>query len=152
MASRTASAPVPSQRQGPLWVRGPPWSSIWGRCNSIVNRVVRSTSVPIAELFSPSIRSPSQCPGTARSSASPPPRGRRTAIVSTVGETVAALYRTIVAGIRTIAYVERSIAEGLSKREIIRCLKRFLAREIFTGSFPHPAPFRCRRPSAQRSA
>ena len=35
-----------------------------------MNRVVRSTSVPIAELRSPRIRSPSQCPGTARSSAS----------------------------------------------------------------------------------
>src|SRR5207237_831054 len=37
-----------------------------GRCNSIVKRVVRSTSVPIAELSSPRIRSPSQWPGTAR--------------------------------------------------------------------------------------
>ena len=35
-----------------------------------MNRVVRSTNVPIAELPSPMIRSPSQCPGTARSSAS----------------------------------------------------------------------------------
>ena len=34
-----------------------------------MNLVVRSTSVPIAELRSPMIRSPSQCPGTARSSA-----------------------------------------------------------------------------------
>src|SRR5437868_2766115 len=31
---------------------------------------VRSTSTPIAELFKPRIRSPSQCPGTARSSIS----------------------------------------------------------------------------------
>ena len=31
----------------------------------------------------------------------------------------------------TIAYVERRTAEGLSKKEIIRCLKRSLAREIF---------------------
>jgi hypothetical protein len=38
-----------------------------GRCRSIVNRVGRSTSVPIAELFSPMIRSASQWPGTARS-------------------------------------------------------------------------------------
>ena len=36
----------------------------------MVNREVRSTSVPIAELLNPRIRSPSQCPGTARSSAS----------------------------------------------------------------------------------
>ena len=32
--------------------------------------MVRSTNVPIAELWSPRIRSPSQCPGTARSVAS----------------------------------------------------------------------------------
>ena len=32
---------------------------------------------------------------------------------------------------RTRAYVARRTAEGLSKPEIIRCLKRFLAREIF---------------------
>ena len=31
----------------------------------------------------------------------------------------------------TIAYVERRTKEGLSKREIIRCLKRYLAREIY---------------------
>lgn len=41
-----------------------------GRCSSIVNRVVRSTSVPIAELPRPRMRSLSQCPGTARSAAS----------------------------------------------------------------------------------
>jgi TRAP-type C4-dicarboxylate transport system permease large subunit len=35
-----------------------------------VNRVVRSTRVPIADRFSPMIRSPSQCPGTARSATS----------------------------------------------------------------------------------
>ena len=35
-----------------------------------MNLVVRSTRVPIAELRSPMIRSPSQWPGTARSSAS----------------------------------------------------------------------------------
>lgn len=36
----------------------------------MVNLVVRSTRVPIAERFRPMVRSPSQCPGTARSSAS----------------------------------------------------------------------------------
>ena len=35
-----------------------------------MNRVVRSTNVPIAELPRPMMRSPSPCPGTARSSAS----------------------------------------------------------------------------------
>lgn len=41
-----------------------------GRRRSIVKRVVRSTRVPIAERFSPRVRSPSQWPGTARSVAS----------------------------------------------------------------------------------
>jgi len=47
----------------------------------------------------------------------------------------AALYRTVIVRMRwhqpTIDYVTRRTAEGLSKREIIRCLKRFLAREIY---------------------
>jgi transposase len=46
-----------------------------------------------------------------------------------------ALYRTVIVRMRwhepTIAYVARRSAEGLSKREIIRCLKRYLAREVF---------------------
>jgi transposase len=32
---------------------------------------------------------------------------------------------------RTRAYVERRLAEGLSKREIMRCLKRHVAREVY---------------------
>jgi transposase len=47
----------------------------------------------------------------------------------------AALHRVIVVRMRwhppTIAYVERRTADGLSKKEIIRCLKRYLAREIY---------------------
>jgi transposase len=47
----------------------------------------------------------------------------------------AALYRTIIVRMRlhqpTINYVARRTAEGMPKREIIRCLKRFLAREIY---------------------
>jgi transposase len=31
----------------------------------------------------------------------------------------------------TITYVTRRTAEGLSKKEIIRCLKRYLARELY---------------------
>jgi transposase len=31
----------------------------------------------------------------------------------------------------TIDYVARRTAEGLSKKDIIRCLKRFVAREIY---------------------
>jgi transposase len=33
----------------------------------------------------------------------------------------------------TRAYVERRTAEGLSKREIMRCLKRYIAREVFAA-------------------
>ena len=47
----------------------------------------------------------------------------------------AALHRAVIVRMQfhtpTLNYVERRTAEGRSKREIIRCLKRFLAREIF---------------------
>jgi transposase len=47
----------------------------------------------------------------------------------------AALYRTVIVRMRwhepTITYVERRTAEGLTKKEIIRCLKRYLAREVY---------------------
>ncbi len=33
--------------------------------------------------------------------------------------------------LHTRAYVERRTAEGKSKREIIRCLKRYVAREVY---------------------
>lgn len=36
-------------------------------------------------------------------------------------------------------YVERRTAEGLSKREIIRCLKRYIAREVF-AALPRSRP------------
>lgn len=53
----------------------------------------------------------------------------------------AALYRAVVVRMRwhppTIAYVERRNREGLSKREIIRCLKRYVAREIYRN-LPRP--------------
>jgi transposase len=56
----------------------------------------------------------------------------------------AALYRAIIVRMRwhppTIAYVERRTAEGLSKREIIRCLKRYLAREVYRLLPPPSAP------------
>jgi transposase len=46
-----------------------------------------------------------------------------------------ALYRTVIVRMRfhqpTLAYVARRSAEGRTKRDIIRCLKRFLAREIY---------------------
>ena len=47
----------------------------------------------------------------------------------------AALHRVVVVRMRThqstVDYVRRRAAEGKSKREIIHCLKRFVAREIF---------------------
>ena len=39
---------------------------------------------------------------------------------------------------RTIAYLERRRAEGLSDREIRRCLKRYIARELFRTLTPTP--------------
>lgn len=55
----------------------------------------------------------------------------------------AALYRVIIVRMRwhppTIAYVERRTAEGLSKKEIIRCLKRYLIREVYR-LLPEPSP------------
>ena len=47
----------------------------------------------------------------------------------------AALYRVVITWMRshspTRAYVRRRTAEGKGKMEIIRCLKRFVAREVF---------------------
>ena len=40
---------------------------------------------------------------------------------------------------RTRAYAERRTAEGLSKKDIIRCLKRMIAREIYYLIQPQPA-------------
>lgn len=47
----------------------------------------------------------------------------------------AALYRIVIVRLRwhqpTIDYLTRRTAEGLSKKDIIRCLKRFVAREVY---------------------
>jgi transposase len=49
----------------------------------------------------------------------------------------AALYRIVLIRMRyhqpTKDYVVRRTSEGKSKREIIRCLKRYLAREVYTA-------------------
>ena len=54
----------------------------------------------------------------------------------------AALYRIVLVRLshdpRTKEYMRRRTTEGLSKREIIRCLKRYVAREIFSA-IQHPA-------------
>jgi len=57
-----------------------------------------------------------------------------------------ALYRTVIVRLRfhqpTIDYVARRTAEGKTKAEIIRCLKRYVAREIWGYLHPerHEAP------------
>lgn len=47
----------------------------------------------------------------------------------------AALYRVVIVRMRwhppTMAYVKRRTEQGLSKKDIIRCLKRFVARELY---------------------
>jgi transposase len=57
----------------------------------------------------------------------------------------AALYRVVLSRLRwdprTKAYVERRTKDGKSKKEIIRCLKRYIAREIYELlNPPRPAP------------
>lgn len=48
----------------------------------------------------------------------------------------AALYRIVISRLRwdsrTQAYMQRRIAEGRTRREVIRCLKRYVAREVFS--------------------
>ncbi|GAA4705392.1 hypothetical protein Prum_008680 [Phytohabitans rumicis] len=47
----------------------------------------------------------------------------------------AALYRVVLSRLRwdpnTRAYMQRRTKDGLSKKEIIRCLKRYVARELY---------------------
>ncbi|MHA7277931.1 transposase [Arthrobacter sp. Hz1] len=54
----------------------------------------------------------------------------------------AAIYRTVIVRMRfhepTIAYVARRTAEGRSKRDIIRCLKRYVIREVYHLIKPNP--------------
>jgi transposase len=59
----------------------------------------------------------------------------------------AALYRIVLTRLRwddrTRAYVERRTTQGRTKKEIIRCLKRYIAREIYqiiTTHNPKPTP------------
>ena len=53
---------------------------------------------------------------------------------------------------RTRAYAARRTTEGLSKPEIIRCLKRYVAREIFTVLTAHTAGDRSRTAHAMSTA
>ncbi|MCX3061350.1 transposase [Streptomyces beihaiensis] len=54
----------------------------------------------------------------------------------------AAIYRTVIVRMRfhqpTIDYVARRTAEGRTKREIIRCLKRYVIREVYHLIRPAP--------------
>jgi transposase len=63
----------------------------------------------------------------------------------------AALYRAVIVRMRwhepTIAYVERRTAEGKPKKFIIRCLKRYLARELYQ-LLPEPSAPPIELPSA----
>src|SRR3712207_3498574 len=56
----------------------------------------------------------------------------------------AALHRVVVVRMRahgpTVEYVRRRTAEGKNKAETIRCLKRFVAREIFGHLCATPKP------------
>jgi hypothetical protein len=52
----------------------------------------------------------------------------------------------------TIDYAARRTAEGLSKREIIRCLKRYLAREIYHLLPPVTAAGQHAQPAAHQAA
>jgi len=49
----------------------------------------------------------------------------------------AALHRVVIVGLwydeRTKAYMQRRTGEGMSKAEVIRCLKCYVAREVFTA-------------------
>ena len=49
----------------------------------------------------------------------------------------AALYRIVIVRLahdpRTRAYMRRRTAEGMSKRDVIRCLKRYVAREVYSA-------------------
>ena len=51
---------------------------------------------------------------------------------------------------RTQAYVAKKTAEGRSMREIIRCLKRYIAREVYY--LLNPAAGQRRQPAAGRSS
>ena len=84
-----------------------------------------------------------------------PPRGRPAGTGSTAAATArptSALWRIVITRLSshpaTRAYAERRSKEGLSKKEIIRCLKRYVAREVYrqlrarradTRSFPGAA-------------
>jgi hypothetical protein len=68
-------------------------------------------------------------------------RGRQTRFSRWAGEEWAEITRRYP---RTRAYVAGRTAEGKTTKEIIRCLKRYIAREIYKALVAHPGP----RPTA----
>jgi hypothetical protein len=70
--------------------------------------------------------------GMAELGSPPPPRADRAAAFRQAN---AALHRIVFTRLRhdprTQAYYERRTQEGKTRREIIRCLKRYAAREVF---------------------
>ncbi len=56
----------------------------------------------------------------------------------------AALYRVVIVRMQhhepTKAYVARRTAEGKTKKEIMRCLKRYLARQVYRTLLPSVTP------------
>ena len=69
-------------------------------------------------------------------------------LVNSVSRTNCALWRIVIVRLAahepTKHYMARRTQEGMSKPEIIRCLKRYVAREIYRES----PSFRRRRPEA----
>ena len=91
-----------------------------------MNRVVRSTRVPIADLFSPMIRSPSQCPGTARSAAS---AGRSLIITSGVTNFLPRP-RVRARGTRSARPVRRHAVSSRSQRATALHVERLIDRLV----------------------
>lgn len=56
----------------------------------------------------------------------------------------AAIYRVAIVRMRdderTKAYADRRISEGKTRREIVRCIKRYIVREIYRALCLSPAP------------
>jgi hypothetical protein len=67
---RTGVSSLPSVSSGAQAPMSQVGTCVTRACGSMVKRVVRSTSVPIADVSSPMMRSPAQRPGKARSSTS----------------------------------------------------------------------------------
>ena len=65
-----------------------------------------------------------------------------------------AIYRTVIVRMQhhetTKAYIARRTAEGKSKRDIIRCLKRYVIREVYHLIKTRPAPSETAVPASRR--